>query len=106
MGRVKGLLADQRFDFVHRARRRDPVTSHLSAAGSSHKPARYVKVLEGLRSFGVAGGTCYEIAAACGMTHVEVARCMKPLEGRAHVVRTEAARMGPSGYLCTVWRAL
>lgn len=89
-------------DFEHHARKTDPLTSHISARGSSHKPARYAAILDALKRNGL--GTCYELAAATGMTHVQVARCMKRLESRGLVARTDETRIGETGYPCTVWR--
>jgi len=98
------------FDFTHRARRTDPKTSHIAAAGSSHKPVRYEKILAALKLM-EDGGTCYELARATSMTHVQVARCMKPMEQkgwlpehRCRIVRTNNMRLGDTGHPCTVWR--
>ena len=98
------LDAQLTLDFKHRARRKDPETSHIAAAGSSHKPGRYVLVIEALRSLYGQQGTCYEIAKAASMTHVDVARRMKNLEGRGYVIRTDKRRIGDCGFPCTVWQ--
>lgn len=90
-------------NFKHRARRTDPETSHIAAAGSSHRPANNERILAALKSLYGYRGTCYEIAKAAEMTHIEVARRMKMLEETGYVIRSALRRAGASGYPCTVW---
>lgn len=86
-------------DFTHKARRSDPLTSHVAA-----KRARqdlYQPIVAALSRLGE--GTFYEIAAYSGLDPIDVARRMKNLERKGLAVRTNRTRPGPKGNECTVW---
>lgn len=104
MGRV-AELATQIGALPLRARRTDPSTSHRAAARatlrSGSQGAKVVIALMGLPF----GGTCYEIAAASGLDHVQVARLTKMLEGKRRIYRTDRERPSPHGDACIVWMA-
>jgi len=90
-----------------RARRGDPVTSHISARMAEgmvtgHDRQVMDALLGELRS---TGGTGHEIAAATGLNNVQVMRRIKPLRDGGLVEETEDTRPSPSGRPCTVWRA-
>jgi hypothetical protein len=84
----------------HRARNDDPLTSHAAAERVdefSHK--HFALILEDLKR---CYGTIYDIAAATGLSHVQVARRMPELQklGRVEPLGTAP---GPNGRACRVW---
>jgi predicted ArsR family transcriptional regulator len=85
--------------------RREPgamTPSHRSSRRSRRAAWRdhYAKILDALERH---DGTIYEIAAATGLTHVQVARRMPELEAMAKVTTTDETRASPSGRGCRVW---
>lgn len=93
-----------------RARRRDPITSHLAAAGARELQAGHAsRILAALRDGGP--GTIYEIGDRCGLTNVQVARTIAALckAGATAIVMSDATgdpvvRAAPTGRACRVWR--
>lgn len=90
-----------------RARRADPSTSqHAADLVREFEGEHFSKILKAVND---APGTIYEIAAATGLTHVQVARRMNELEQatRVRVQRdeqgSEVKRPSPSGRPCRVW---
>jgi predicted ArsR family transcriptional regulator len=86
-----------------RARRDDPSTSQLAAAQAVKLAQDHHAKIKG--ALEKRDGTIYELAAATGLTHVQVARRMPELQaaGDIAVVATET-RASPSGRQCRVWR--
>jgi hypothetical protein len=84
-----------------RARREDPITSQLAAARvdefSGEHFALIHKALE-------APGTIYEIAERTGLSHVQVARRLPEMKGRAQ--RSGQKKPGPTGRACEVWKRM
>ncbi len=86
---------------VPAARATDPGTSHAAATkvvtfrGDHHR--RILAALSEPR-------TIYEIAQACGLDHVAVARRMPELERDGKAEPTDETRKSPSGSPCRVWR--
>jgi predicted ArsR family transcriptional regulator len=83
-----------------RARNDDPSTSHAAAERVdefSHK--HYALILADLKR---CYGTIYQIAAATGLSHVQVARRMPELQ-KLGKVETSGFADGPTGRRCRVW---
>lgn len=92
-------MTQMSLDFSHRARRSDPLTSHVAA-----KHARqdlYLCIVTALSRLGE--GTFYDIARYAQIDPIDVARRMKNLERKGLVIRTDQTRAGPTGNQCTVW---
>lgn len=91
-------------DFEKRARRADPVTSHLAAAEVVHfAHAHHAKIVGSLITQGA--GTIYEIGERIGLDHVAVARRMPELEALNVARPSGATKTGPTGRQCRVWEA-
>lgn len=86
-------------NFTHRARKSDPLTSHVSARRASSR--MYEVIVNTLTVIGE--GTSWEIAAYAHIDPIDVARRMKKLEEAGHVVRTDKVRNNDKGNPCTVW---
>lgn len=85
-----------------RARRDDPVTSQLAAQQAKQLAHDHrTKILDALA---VRDGTIYELAAATGLTHVQVARRMPELQDAKRArLKPDETRDSPSGRACRVW---
>lgn len=82
-----------------RARKRDPETSHQSAAMADALAERHRALI-----LSSPGGTIHEIAAVAGIDHVAVARRMKELQVDGLVELTSEKRASPNGRPCRVWK--
>ncbi len=80
-----------------RARRRDPETSKAAAAkAASFAVSHRNRIMAVLRD---EPGTIYDLAARCGLDHVEVARRMSECKRLGLAVPTNEKRDG-----CRIWR--
>ena len=91
---------------IHLVRARDPLTSHLAAQRShtfahSHKD-RIVRGIRSVTDNGMLGATASEIAAAAGLTVVQVDRRLSELktEGKTAVLQYEGDDLMRNGFRC------
>jgi DNA-binding transcriptional ArsR family regulator len=96
-----------------KARRSDPVTSHMAAADASrHAPTNRQRALEALRRAGEQGLTDFELAAATGLAQTSVGVRRKELRdaGLVEAVTDSSGalvkRPAPSGSMAIVWKAV
>jgi hypothetical protein len=85
-----------------RARSSDASTSHAAAARVREFDAEhFTKILQALTT----PGNIYELAARCGLDHVQVARRLSELEQATppRARPTNETRPSPKGRPCRVW---
>lgn len=91
-----------------RARRTDPHTSHEAAQRVTFAAAHY-RAIKGAfgqaEHYGDGTATIYQIAAASGLTHVQVARRLPEMQSAGLVEPTGTTAPGPTGRQCRLWRA-
>ena len=89
--------------FERKARRSDPDTSKAAASRASGRTDTHGAKIRLCLMDVLDGGTCYEIAAVTGLTHVQVDRQMRALQRRGYVAETTTRRNSPNGDPCIVW---
>jgi predicted Rossmann fold nucleotide-binding protein DprA/Smf involved in DNA uptake len=103
--RTYWLFGDpHRFGDAARARRRDPATSHESAARVTEFDANHFgRIMDVLKQFGPM--TFRQIAFCLNMEGQQINKRLPELERMGAVVRTGETRPSSSGRQCAVWRA-
>lgn len=94
------------FDELRRSRRGDPQTSKDSAAKAHGLASEHQRIiLATLRRFSPQTALApHEIAAACGLSSIQVSRRLKELEDDGLIAEAGTAET-PSGRMARTWRA-
>lgn len=87
-----------------RARRTDPVTSHLAAERSVEFSGKHAAAIFGWLKDHPGGGTKDEIARGTGIDAIAVARRIAGLRESAGVYDSGETRKTPTGRAATVWK--
>lgn len=83
-----------------RARRTDPLTSHMAAERSeSLASAHFAIIRAALRKHGPS--TIYDLAEVSGLTHVQIARRLPEMDD---AMPTDETAPSPSGRACRTWK--
>jgi predicted ArsR family transcriptional regulator len=93
------------FDELRRSRRRDPETSKISAQHSHGLAAEHrLVIVHAMRDGGSRDWTAHEVAAACGLSSVQVSRRLAELRQDGEILETGMTRPTPSGRPAQCWR--